>query len=126
MNQSFIAYQTCRQVIPYFKKLQEFKQDIRWISHSLDEDAWIGLIREFRAFWYLKGNRKFGLVFKMSETSLDKQGIDIISYDEKHNVKYTFSVSGFSKDTRADYSIIVKKDIWIYKNKEKDVAIAKM
>ncbi len=107
--ENFPSYQAYRQLIPKYENIQQFIQIIELLK---DSNLKLGLIREWRAFKYLKNNSKFGHKFMISNSSQDLQGIDIISYDDKGRMKYTFSVSGFEKDLLADYSIVVFEEIW--------------
>lgn len=107
----FIIYQKIRQKITDINSFKLFKEEIN--KYKLNNHLKLGLIREFRAYYWLSKKYKNDLV-KISTSLEDREGIDIIIYKKKSLVnKIYFAVSGFADKeihNNCNYKIIVGKD----------------
>ena len=107
MSKTFLIYQSLRRRISDIPDFQEFNnQAFSKLGECPHE--YVGLVREWRAFWYLKSKYKASKVW-MSDASDDAKGVDIIVLKPKTSKLpwlLKFAVSGPGDHEEKDPNII--------------------
>lgn len=108
-------FQELREEIPFTISLNDFN-DLLKVSY-LSNDQKLGLVREWRAFWYLR--KRFAWANTLFVTNLqgDHNGVDFTAI--RFGKKVTFQVGGhYRKSFNTDYYLMVTNfKIYIYSSK---------
>lgn len=108
-------YQQLRMEIPFTITLNEFNDLLKLAK--LSKDQRLGIVREWRAFWYLRTRFAWANTLFVSDLHNDHNGVDFIG--QRHGKKVTIQVGGYyKKEYVTDYYLMVTDTkIYIYSNK---------